>query len=347
MTYEKLDSIILYMRAMQEKEFDIILNCTAPKGFGKSSGNIQMALKYLKTFGLTCTSCKHEWVYTGKAIIHSGSGMQLRQDMFQPCPKCSSHSVQRVNNIDFMRYLAYDNDDVRDKVYDLPMFSPILADEGVRFMMGEDWMRSESKEMKKLFAQMRTKGMIVLTNIQRFKWTDSKYRNDMTTFWVRILKRGLAILMQPDLGEKDDPWDLKLFDKLLGSYFYFTSDRELEKKAEKIVNKHPCAFDWFYIPKVPEELYQRYKAARDKKVFERKKQVESIDQREIAKIVAYNLTERWDQIMGAIKMSRFKKPTFKILEEFVFSHPESSDNIIRYTTIRNWIRDIDKVVKAK
>ena len=349
MSYEKLQTFVLYCRAMQEAEFDVIIVSSSPKGFGKSSFGIQLIRSYVKIFGLCCDNCGHEWIYSQKAIKEGKYGkLQLISErLFEPCPKCSSTAIHKAEEINFNTCLAYDSDEVREKIYELAPFSPILPDEGVRFMMGEDWMRYENKEMKKLFAQMRTKRLLMATNIQKFKWTDSKIRNDMTTFWIRILKRGLAILLQPDLGESEDPWHMKNFEKYLGKYFYMTSDQELMNKARKIIDKHPCAFDFFSIPKVPDRIYKEYQKIRDKKAFERKRLDEGIDQKELAKISAWNIIHRWDEIKGAVKISRFERPTYKILEEFVFSDPVKHENILRYTTIRNHVGDIDRVVKRK
>lgn len=348
MTYEKLNQFIIYIRWMQERELDVLTNSTAPKGFGKSSAGIQFSRKYVSLFNLICNNCKHQWTTT-KQVIGGGNYGQLSiiKDIRQPCPKCSSSDVSRVEDIDFDKYLVYDSDELYDMIFDVPEFSPILPDEGARFMMAEDWMKTENKRMKKLIAQMRTKWLVVFTNIQKFKWTDKKIKDVMTTFWVRILCRGLAIILEPDLGERDDPWHMKKFEELLGSYNYRTPKEELLKRAQRLFDKHPCVFDYFFIPKVPDEIYAKYKAARDKKVFQRRFKEESIDQKEVAKIAVWNLINRWHEIKGAVKMSRFDRPTYKMLEEFVFSDPKSNEHILAFTTIRNWQTDINRIVNQK
>lgn len=348
MTYEKIKQFVISCRVMQESELDVLTIVSSPKGFGKSSLIINAGNIYVQFFGLRCLSCSHIWMYTGNALITSGKDYTVKPNLFEPCPVCGCQSIGRVDEIDFKRYLAYDNEDVKELIYTLPAFSPLLPDEGVRFLMGEDWMLTENKELKKLFAQMRTKRLLVFTNIPKFKWLDSKYRNDMTTFWIRILQRGLVILMQPDLGEDDDPWHMKEFQKKLKSYFYFTPREVLLKRAEDLKKNVPTVFDYFFVPKVPEHIYQKYLEARDAKVFERKSKDVNLDQKEIAKIAAWNLMENWDKIIGAIKMnSRFQKPTLKILERFVFCHPNTDEPIIRYTTIRNWLQTISRAIVRK
>lgn len=346
MSYEKLNNYVAYCRAMQEADLDVLSITSSPKGFGKSSAIIQIGIRYFKNFGLVCNNCQHEWIYTGKALILGKyEEIKIKPNLFQPCPKCKSENVSKGTRFNFDTYLAYDNEEVRKKIFELPNYSPLLGDEGVRFMMGEDWMLYESKEMKKLFAQMRTKHLLFLTNIPKFKWMDRKYRDDMATFWLRILKRGLCILMQPDLGETEDPWHMKKFQELLGSYFYFTSDADIVKRAEKIVSKHPCAFDYFKIPPVPDDIYQQYKKARDKKVFDNTKKEQKIGQKELAKISAWNFINKWHEILGAIKNSKFDKPTYRMTEQFLFSNPKTEEKVVAFSTIRNWVQEISRIMK--
>lgn len=344
MTYEKQKNFIYYMRWMQENDLDCLVITSAPKGFGKSSSIIQIGRGYIEEFGLRCLDCNKTWIYTGQALEKDKDGFKVKDNLHEPCPKCNSSNIGKQTRLDFMKHLAYDNDEIREVIYEIDPYSPILADEGVRFLMGEDWMTTESKTLKKLFAQMRTKHLIVLANIPKFAWIDKKYRNVMASFWVRILKRGLAVLMQPDLGETDDPWHLKEFEQMLGSYFYFTPDEALIKKVERMKSRHPCVFDYFNFPPVPEDIYKEYLTARNRKVFERRNQEDKIDQKELAKICSWNIVNRWPEIQGAIKISRFDRPTFKLMEEFMFKDPKTEEKIIGYTTIRNWINEIDKIV---
>lgn len=346
MSYDKLNQLVMYLRKFQESDLDVLIITSSPKGFGKSSLIMQVARRYIDVFGLICADCHHEWVYEGKVVTGSSyNKVTIKAKIKESCPKCKSDNTHNVKKFNFMRYLAYDNDEVKEKVFDLPGHSPILCDEGVRFMMGEDWNTWESKILKKLFAQMRTKHMLVLANIPQFRWVDRKYRDDMCTFWIRILKRGLALLFQPDLGENKDPWHLKELESFLGSYHYFTSESMLLKKAQKIIARHPCAFDFFKVPPVPEDIYREYLKARNAKAFQRSRLDNNIDQRDVGKIVAWNLMHKWQQIEGAIKAGRFDKPTLQLLEKFMFCDPKTEDPVVRYTTIRNWIKEIDRVVK--
>lgn len=348
MSFEKINRFIEVCRAMQENEEDIFSLVSGIKGSGKTTFSIQAARRYVERFGFYCPKCDFEWMYTGKAVTFLKDGsFTVAKEFREPCLKCGKEDVERVKKFNFRRYLAYDNDEMYEMVLDLPLYSPILGDEAVRFMMGEDWNTNESKRMKKLVAQMRTKGLIFFGNMPRFSWTDSKYRDDMTTFWIRILKRGIVVILMPDLGEAEDPWHLKELNKILGSYFYFTPEKDIIERAEKIVNKHPCGFDWFRVPAVPRDIYEEYLKIRNAKAFDRKKLRDNVDQKDVAKVAVWNLFNKWPEIAGAIKSARFERPTLKMIEQFVFLNPETDEPLLAYTTIRNWLSEIDKIVRRK
>jgi len=344
-TYEKIHTLVLYFRWMQEQELDVFSITSSFKGFGKSSTILQLCRKYIQLFGLTCQDCKHEFFYTGKAIVDGKNGFSSVDELHENCPKCGSSAVKRTSRFNIDRYLAWDNEDLKEKIYtELPKYSPIMVDEGVRLFMGEDWNKTESKQLKKLVAQMRTKGFIVLTNIPKFKWIEGKYRNDMTSFWIRVLKRGLNLVLEPDLGETDDPWHLKEFEYLLGSYSYRTSTQELIDKAEKLKRRHPCVIDYFFVPKVPDEIYAEYQKSRDKKAFAR--EVDVVDEKEMGKIVVYNMLNNYDLFFEAIEKTRDKKPTVKLLSESLFFNPNTGESIITFSTVANWNREMSKKVKV-
>jgi len=261
----------------------------------------------------------------------------------EACPKCGSHRIQKVKKFNFNRYLAYDNEEVRRLILELPPYSPILCDEGVRFMMGEDWNKSDSKEMKKLFAQMRTKHLLLFVAVPRFGWVDSKYRNDMTTFWIRVIKRGSALLMIPNQGETDDPWNLKTFKTMLGDYSFFTSEQQLKMKMEKLRRKHPCVYDYFQIPKVPDNIYADYLVARNKKAFQSSSESKQIDNRMAAQLIFYNLYNNWRDLTNEMKLNNLSTPTLKFLAEKLLVNPNTGNQMISLATAQRWIKKIEQM----
>ncbi len=235
------------------------------------------------------------------------------------------------------KYTAYDNGEVMEKIYNLPEFSPIIADEAARFAMGEDWNKTENKELKKLAAQIRPKHMILFLNIPRFSWMDKKYANDMVTLWVRVITRGHVVVFTPDLSEVKDPWHLKEMYELMGTYSYFTP---LEKVLNKI-HKHACYFDDFPFPPIEAEIYERYLFLRNKKAFEDGAD-NYVDQKEIAKIMIWNLKKRYTEFTGAVYDGRLAFPSFKVMAKELCRNPMTKKQTLTQGTLRNWYDEIER-----
>lgn len=344
MSYEKLANAVKYVRWMQERDLDVFAVVTSKKGFGKSSTLIQFVRKIIAMYGLSCAACGGEWVYTGRTIGVKGLDLNT---VWEPCPHCKNKNrslIGPTQTLDLDKYTGWDYEDVREKIMNLPPYSPLMLDEAVRFMMGEDWMRSESKDMKKLFTQMRTKHLAVFGAIPKFQWMDSKYRNDMTTFWIRILKRSFVVLVQPDLGEAEDPWHMKEFQKILGHYDYHTDAERLYKVADRLVAKHPCVFDHFRIPPVPDELYAKYLRLRDKKAYEEK--VEDVDKKDLGKVIIYHLSENWDYFLEQILKTSSKRPTQKLIATVLCKHPlPDREPILNQSSVGHYIKDVQRIVR--
>jgi hypothetical protein len=236
------------------------------------------------------------------------------------------------------RWIAYDNSEVMKMIYDLPEGAPLICDEAARFAMGEDWNKAENKEMKKLFAQMRTKHLVVLMCIPRFDWMDKKYREDMVTHWAWIPSRSNAFVFSPDdnPGERD-VWHLKDF-QYLGKVGFFT---DTDKLLSKVV-KHKCFWEFFKFPAVPSDIYDRYVEIRDKKAFS--ESGGSLSQREVAKFMLFNLFRGWEGFDAAVRGSRFGRPTFKILSDFVMRDPRGGRSFINDVSVKNWIDAVSEVV---
>lgn len=352
MTYEKIKSLNTLFRKDQEKNKDVIIATTGMRGDGKSNFAMVAAWLYNMQFGLICTQCKYEWIYAQKAIYSDYGGYaKIRKDLFEPCPKCKCKEVIKPKKYNFMRFMAYDMEEVESKVKDrdeLPDWSPLTCDEAVRFAYSQDFAKSENKEMKKMFNQDRPRKLIRFLNIPKFKRLDSGYR-EIASYWVWVMqrtdKKALGLISLQDKGSIDDPFRIKELHTIIGSYNEHTPMDILLQKCERAKAKHPCVLDFFMIPPLPEDVYRDYEVYRNIKVFERDKEDLDVDQKELAKIFAFNLVHRWPDFIRQIKKSRFDKPTVRMLEEFIFVHPKTNKPLIRYTTARNWINEIRRFVK--
>jgi len=337
--HRKLRKFTHYVRWIQEQDLDCIGIVSAPKGFGKSSLKIQLIRSYAAEFALTCTECEYKFYTTKQVITQSGEDFN-KDNIGEPCPECNAESTTEVP-FDIKDVLAYDNPEVRELIRELPPFGQILADEGVRFIMAEDWNKAENKATKRQAAQMRPKHLGLWIGIQKFSWVDSKIRDDMATFWIRILNRGLAIILEPDLGEHKDSWHLDEFRELLGSYNYRTSRQTLERRADKIIEEHPCAFDTLTWPDVPDDIYDEYLEIRNEKAFQ-KQAVSDFTQKDIGKLAAFNVYTRWDSIVDAVSSNRGDDMTYRTLAEEVFVHPDTGEKIVSAGTLSKWNSHVEE-----
>lgn len=334
-----------YHRFLQELDLDSINIISSYRGFGKSNLSLLQVFDYLSRYGFKCPACGYTWVYTGK---QKNISPDPENRIYGYCGNCGDAvplgiSWKRFDMKDVWKYIAY-SDDIFEKIKDLETYSPLVADEGVNFAMGEDWMNSGNKQIKKLFAQCRTKHMTMFINIPKFKWIQSKYRDDMATGWFRIIKRGYSIFCIPDIGEGDDAWHLKEFQDILGSYNYMTSKTILAQKIQKLRARHPCFYDAFHIPKVPDSLYKTYLKIRDYYVY-RRGDVEDVSSSQMGKVMLYNLKANWKQLQDETK----GKPsiTSRILSNSVLKHPIKQTPLLSEQTVRNYVSEIRKWVTEK
>jgi len=252
------------------------------------------------------------------------------------------HKVRRVTKDDYKHFvkesIAYDNEDIREKIYNLPPYSVVHADEGLRFLMASDWNKSENKELKKIVGQCRTKHLIFLICIPSFSWVDKKYRNDMCNYWIRLVMRGTAIISVPNLGEVVDPWDMKLFSKYLGSYTHISTIEEIEKRIKKLL-KHPNVRDRINIPKVSKALYKYYLEFRDMRALSKKNNEEKyVDKKDELAILLYTLMH-YDP--GPNVKRTF---SYKDLKHYL-KHPVKGDIMFTSRQIINKCRGIRKEIK--
>ena len=249
---------------------------------------------------------------------------------------------QGIDYFSVDKYIAYDNDQVIQKIHELPEGSPLICDEAARFAMGEDWNKAESKQLKKLAAQIRPKHLKIFLCIPRFGWMDRKYREDMITHWAWIPTRGHSIIFTPDdnPGQKD-VWHLDDF-KRMGKIDMF---HDINKILDNI-SKHRGFWDYFRFPAVDARVYERYMELRDKHVWEQKESY--VDQKQYAKVMLYNLYERWAELVEKTSKNRMKRISHQDMVDFLSVHPVSGDRMVAQNTLSGWVREVaDSVLKKQ
>lgn len=337
---KKINKIVYYHRTLQESDLDSFNVISGYKGFGKSNLAFVGAFDYLRHFGCKCPKCKYTWVYT-KKVLHDIDNLRNYKDKCKKCKTITPVGIKwdQFGIEDLWKYVAYDAGDIYDKIMKLEEGSPLCADEAVNFAMGEDWMFQANKRVKNLIAKCRTKHLIVFMNIPKFSWLQSKYRDDMSSGWFRILRRGLAIFLIPDLGEAQDSWHLKDFEKYLGSYTIMTSKEELMRKIQILKKKHPCFFDSFWIPRFPDRLYKMYKRIRHYYVFQ--KEAADIDRPMFYKLMCYNLRFNWKQL---IQMAKDREhPSARMVHRALLYNPGKKKCEISEIQVKQAVTEMKKI----
>jgi hypothetical protein len=180
------------------------------------------------------------------------------------------------------RHVAYLYEDVIDKINELDEHEPLIIDEAVNVMMSEDWNKIESKYLKKVFAKLRVRHLIVFLCIPEFSWLDKKYREGMVNFWLFVPTRGVFILFTPKVfTAKEDKWNL---DKIEGvfkglGYLDVVEGKYISKDILQKVGLIGNSISGTFEP-VPKEIYEKYLELR-KAAIEK-----SYEQGEVLKIEA-------------------------------------------------------------
>ena len=295
--YEVLDKFTNLFKKFQEQDMDILVPITGIKGCGKSTLALQLARKYLFKF----------WDWQKEN---------------------ADFDIWFKNHLE--DFVAYDNFDLMNKIEKSRDSQPIVCDEAVRFAMSEDWMKAESKELKKMFTQIRNKHLIIIFCIPEFWWIDRKYREDMTLFWIHILERGTGIIFTSDLriGIKDK-WHRKKFDQIVKKPInIFTPVREYISTY----SKHPCYWDVIHWGALPAGIYQKYLQLRVERV--------SIPNLRVKPNWPLRLA-LWKLYRGKFKLNG-EKMTFRKLVE-LFAHPITNE--LPFRTIDTGRKFVEQQVK--
>ena len=233
--------------------------------------------------------------------------------------------------------VAYSNEDVREKLATLPKFGGFMADEAARFAMGEDWMKSDNKELKKLLAQCRKpNNLIGLLNIPQLTWLDNKYISGLVNVWLWVVARGVAVILMPDINPgQTDPWHLKWMEKKLKSIHLFdNTERTLER-----IQRHPCYVDYFAFPKLPQDIYDRYLELRNERTQgEMHKSYRT--QKQLAFLAGLNMYYRWPELTAAVERSKQGRPTWRIMEDELFRDPETGKGAIAFSSLRSQVQPL-------
>lgn len=241
------------------------------------------------------------------------------------------------------KFIAYDAQGLIDLLFNGIENSPIIADEAFQILGGQNHNKAENKYLKEVLNNARPKRHMMFYCIPEVTWLDSKLREGFSSFWIRLVERGEAIIFEKDKGEAKDKYHMKELDKIFGTVKFFTP----MDKIKRNVRKHPCYFDTLKIPELPEKIYNDYEMYRNSVLLQRQVEELALSNKDIAKIMTWNLMNMWDRIKIAVDRSKEARVTYSIMQNEILVDPVSRKALASEPTMRNWIKGVDKYVKTK
>ena len=366
----KVDYILQMFRRLQDNNFDVSILCSGDKGMGKSTTAIYLARQYVDMYGFICPNCGVEFYKSVYAIKHTSGGdpyfeipeyvlndtamiqcpIRYRLDLktgekkaIRGCGHKFKWSQRKKIKWEAKKFIAYDAQGLVDLLFNAVENSPIIADEAFQILGGQNHNRAENKYLKEVINNARPKQHIMLYCIPEVTWLDSKLREGFSSFWMRLIERGEVVIFEKDKGESKDKYHMKELEKIFGTVKFFTP----MDKIKRNLKKHPCFFDTFKVPELPEKIYQDYNLYRNSVLLQRQVEELSLSNKDIAKMMVWNLMNQWGRIKIAIDKSKEARPTYSILQNEILIDPISRKSLASEPTLRNWLKGVDDYVKTK
>lgn len=217
------------------------------------------------------------------------------------------------------------------------------CDEAVRFAATFDVNKVESKELKKLFTVIRPRRLWIFFNIPQFQWIETKYREAMSSFWLRMIERGTGVVFEKNKGEVLDHYSLKEMEQIMGNVKFFTP----MEKIKRNLMRHPCYFDMFKFPELDQDIYDEYELVRNAINLQEEVREKLLSNKDLAKIMSYQLLYSWDRIIWQIKQSRENKMNYNILLHEILCDPLTRQSLVSDVTVRNWCRGVQSYLETR
>jgi hypothetical protein len=363
-------SYILHMfRRIQDNNYDLSLLLSGSKGFGKSNTALYLSMKYNDMYGFVCPNCGNEFYKNVYAIKNVGEHNEflipdyiLKDKAWIECSIEERLDLKSGNKIhhrgcghkfrwserkkikwEAKKFITFDAQGLIDLLFNAPPNSPIIADEAFQILGGQNHNRAENKYLKEVINNARPKRHMIFYCIPEVTWLDSKVREGFSSFWLRMIERGHAVLFEKDKGESKDKYHMKELEKIFGTVKFFTP----MDKIKRNLRKHPCFFDMFQIPAIPEKIYNDYEMYRNSILLQRQVEELSLSNKDIAKMIIWNLMNNWDRFKIAINQSKENRPTYNLIGSEVVIDPLTRKSLASEPTLRNWVKGVDDYLKSK
>lgn len=307
-SYAGINDFVDMIRYLQvSQDLDVLIGVSGFKGFGKSTFSLQVMIRYVKKF----------------------------------------MGVKNFTPSMLEKYTAYTIKDLNRLLNNLPVYAPIAMDEAVNFAMGEDWMLGSNKRTKKKFAKIRNKHHVFFFNIPDLWWLDKKYRENMMTLWVHVVKKGHVMVSTPKISPGiQDRWDRKWLQKQFAKKptNYFTPLATIMK----VLRRYPPYFDEFAFPKLDKDIYEKHLELRNSRTMEdgSDEKQDEIDKmlRTTWKAQPMLIKKKWTAFQKWYTgiMANGGKPTTNDIYSFFFEDFKTGEKLIRSPrTLDKWMERLE------
>jgi len=249
---------------------------------------------------------------------------------------------------DIKKYIAFSNENIVAMMKNAPEYSPVCCDESINFAFSQNWMQSQSKALKVNFTKIRTRHLLFMFCIPNFWTLDKFYRDNEVTFWIHVTNRGRAIVFQPDVSlGSESTWHRDQFKKMFGKRgsFLFDKSSNLESK----LRKHQCFYEAFSFPVMEKRAYDRYINLRNENIFLGEDNAEFGRDgfyKMGIKLPMWNAYRRQEEFKELIN-GNGKSISQNKLVDFLYTDPSTKQSTVPLQTSKNWIKDIDNILKNK
>ena len=197
-------------------------------------------------------------------------------------------------------HMAYTNNQVQERIDNLPRFSPLVCDEAINFASSAEWSKVENRELRKKLAQVRTRHLFfILCWPMKVSKIEKSYLDTFVNYWLHIIKRGVGVIFVPDLNPVTDSWRLNLF-KDIGGFTEFTG---MDKVKKKLMG-HPNFWYMITAPKPSENFYRKYLNIREKNVYNAEGVLSNMSRQDIHKAILVKCLADIMQRESSISMKR-------------------------------------------
>jgi hypothetical protein len=218
-------------------------------------------------------------------------------------------------------HIAYSNNQVQERIDNLPRFHPLISDEAVNYASAAEWAKLENRDLRKKIAQVRTRNLFyILCWPMKINKIEKTYLDSFVNYWIHIVRRGIGAIFVKDINPVTDSWRLTLF-KDLGGFTEFTGLDKIKKK----LSSHPNFWYIITAPKPSEEFYKRYLVIREKNIYNTDGVLGNMTRQDILKSLLVKVLQ---DIMVRDSSLSMKRLLLHIKNEYGFDMKESDLKIV-------------------